>query len=279
MKRNSSYKNSSPILYLVATPIGNLNEISSRALDILKTVDIIACEDTRTSGILLSHFKINTKRIAYHNFNEVEATKGIIELLNQGKNVALISDAGYPLLSDPGYELVRKCRELDIQVSTISGPNACINALVASGLDTRHFMFYGFLNSKSSQARKELESLKDFPYTIVFYEAPHRINKTIELVFDVFGDRNACIARELTKVHEEYITGTLSELKTIGELKGEIVLIVEGKKEEIIIEEKTIFNEIESLINNGYKTKEAIKEISLKYSLSKNDLYNKFIKR
>lgn len=279
MKRTKSYQKTKGVLYLVATPIGNLNEISSRALDILNSVDIIACEDTRNSGKLLKHFNIDKKLITYHNFNEEESAKGIIDLLKNDKDVALISDAGYPLLSDPGYEIVNKCRNEGIPVTTISGPNAGLNALVASGLNTNHFYFYGFLNSKQSQAKKELEALKDFKDTIIFYEAPHRIEKTIELMYQVFNDRRVVIARELTKIHEEYIEGTLSELKVLHDLKGEIVLLVEGNKEEVVIDENLLIKEVERLIKTGIKTKDACGQVAKEYKVSKNDLYNKYIKR
>lgn len=279
MKRTKSYQKSSGILYLVATPIGNLNEISSRALDILKSVDVVACEDTRNSGKLLKHFEINKKLIAYHNFNEEESTKGLIELLQKENNVALISDAGYPLLSDPGFEVVRKCRELNIPVTTISGPNAGLNALVASGLNTTHFYFYGFLNAKASQAKKELEELKEFKDTLIFYEAPHRIEKTIKLMYEVLGNRNAVIARELTKIHEEYIEGTLEELTSITDLKGEMVVLVEGNKEEKVFDEDELLKEVEALIKENVKAKDACGIVAKKYKQSKNDLYAKYLKR
>lgn len=279
MKRTKSYQNNNTVLYLVATPIGNLNEISSRALDILNSVDIIACEDTRNSGKLLKHFNIDKKLIAYHNFNEEESSKGLIDLLKQGNNIALITDAGYPLLSDPGYTIVSKCRQEGIAVSTISGPNAGLNALVASGLSTTHFYFYGFLNSKSSQAKKELEDLKDFKDTLIFYEAPHRIEKTIKLMNEVLGDRNACIARELTKIHEEYITGTLSELTSLSDLKGEMVIIVEGNKEEMIINDEALLKEVDELIKDNIKAKDACGIVAKKYKQSKNELYEKYLKR
>ena len=161
-------------LFLVATPIGNLNEVSFRTLEVLKSVELIACEDTRNTRKLLSHFDIHTKLISYHNFNEELASEDILKVLDDGKNVALVSDAGYPLLSDPGYVLVNKVIDKGYKISTISGPNAGINGLVASGLSATHYLFYGFLNAKSSKAKKELEDLKDFPYTIIFYEAPHK---------------------------------------------------------------------------------------------------------
>ena len=273
--------NKSATLFLVATPIGNLNEVSNRTLDVLRSVSVIACEDTRNSVKLLSHFDIHTKLITYHNFNEVDSTKGIISLLEKGEDVALISDAGYPLISDPGYVLVNEVIEKGFNIVTVSGPSAGINALVASGLNTNHYLFYGFLNAKQSAAKKELQSLVNFPYTMIFYEAPHRIEKTLKLCLEVFGDRKAVVARELTKLHEEYLRGTLNELTKLEDIKGEIVLLIEGcpinEKQEV--NEDIMFEEIEALINNGYKTKQAVKEISIKYDVSKNTLYNSYIKR
>ena len=266
-------------LFLVATPIGNLNEVSNRTLDTLRNVDVIACEDTRNTIKLLSHFDIHTKMITYHNFNEEESSKGIIKLLTEGNDVALVSDAGYPLISDPGYLLVNEVIENGFNIVTVSGPNAALNGLVASGLETNHYLFYGFLNSKSSQARKELEELKLFPYTIVIYEAPHRIEKTLKLMNEVFGDRKACLARELTKLHEQYHRGTLSQLCELHDLKGEMVLIVEGyKKKEEEINLDSVLDEIDNLISSGMKTKSAINEVSKKYDLSKNNLYNLYLK-
>ena len=266
-------------LFLVATPIGNLNELTSRAIETLKNVSVIACEDTRNSLKLLSHFDIHTKMISYHNFNEEESSNGIINLLRQGEDVALISDAGYPLISDPGYILVNKVIDEGFNIVTVSGPNAAINALVASGLKTTHYLFYGFLNAKQSQAKKELEELKEFPYTIVFYEAPHRIEKTLKLMLDVLGDRKACLARELTKLHEEFIRGNLSDLCKLQELKGEMVVVVEGhdnKQEEVDIND--LIKEVDKLVTSGLKTKEAIKQIAEKYNYSKNNLYNTYLK-
>ena len=265
-------------LFLVATPIGNLNEVSPRTIETLKNAEVVACEDTRNTRKLLSHFDIHTKMVTYHNFNEREEYSKLLEILKEGKDVALVSDAGYPLISDPGYILVNEVIKEGINIVTISGPSAGINALVASGLETAHYMFYGFLNSKSSQAKKELEALKSFPYTIIFYEAPHRINKTLELMLDVLGDRKACVARELTKLHEEYTRGNLSQLKDI-EYKGEIVVLVEGCKEEKKqIDEVDLIQEVDNLVKNGLKTKAAVKEIADKYQVSKNDLYNKYLK-
>ena len=267
-------------LYLVATPIGNLSEISSRALDTLNNVDIIACEDTRNSRKLLSHFDIHQKLVAYHKYNENSESTNLINELKEGKNIAIISDAGYPLISDPGYVIVQKAIEEDINVVTISGPNAGLNALVTSGLDNTHYLFYGFLNSKQSSAKKELEELKNLPYTLIFYEAPHRINETLKICLEVLGDRKAVVARELTKIHETFYRDKLSNLVNLGDLKGEIVLLIEGKdtsiKEEVDI--NVVRNELKELVNSGLKLKKACEIIGEKYNLSKSNLYNDFIK-
>lgn len=267
-------------LFLVATPIGNLSEVSDRTLDTLRNVDVIACEDTRNTIKLLSHFDIHTRMITYHNFNEEESSKGIIKLLQEGNDVALVSDAGYPLISDPGYLLVNEVIENGFNITTISGPNAALNALVASGLETNHYLFYGFLSAKASQARKELEQLKNFPYTIIFYEAPHRIEKTLKLMYEVLGDRKACLARELTKLHEQYHRGSLGELCQLHDLKGEMVLIVEGdKKEDREVDLEKLLDEVEQLVNGGLKSKQAVNEVSSRYGFSKNVLYNAYLKK
>lgn len=271
---NSSYGT----LFIVSTPIGNLSEASKRVIDTLNMVDIVACEDTRNTRKLLSHFDIHKPMISYHNFNEDEESNKLIVLLKEGKNIALVSDAGYPLISDPGYILVNKLADEDIKMTVISGPSAGINALVASGLETSHYLFYGFLNAKSSKAKTELEALRAFPYTLIFYEAPHRINKMLNLLYEVYGNRKVCVARELTKLHEEFVRGNLLDVKD-KEYKGEIVVVVEGfKGEEREIDMSSCLEEVKKLVNNGLKTKDAVKVIAEKYKIKKNDLYNSFIK-
>ena len=265
-------------LFLVATPIGNLNEVSGRCLDVLRSVSVIACEDTRNSQKLLSHFDIHTRTITYHNFNERQSSKGILSLLEKGEDVALISDAGYPLISDPGYLLVNEVIDAGYKIVTVSGPNAALNALVASGLPTNHYLFYGFLNAKQSQAKKELESLKGFPYTLIFYEAPHRIEKTLKLMYEILGDRKACLARELTKLHEEYHRGTLKELCGLHDLKGEMVVIVEGDTSEKEVSMEDLLKEMDLLIEEGQRAKDAAKTVSEKYEVSKNQLYQAYLK-
>ena len=270
--------NDQATLFLVATPIGNLSEVSERCLDVLRSVSVIACEDTRNSIKLLSHFDIHTKLITYHNFNERESTRGILSLLEKGEDVALISDAGYPLISDPGYQLVNEVIDAGYRIVTISGPNAALNALVASGLPTEHYLFYGFLNAKITKAEKQLTELKDFPYTLIFYEAPHRIEKTLQLALKVLGDRKACLARELTKLHEEYHRGTLSKLSELRDLKGEMVLIIEGCREKEAPSMEELLEETEELIEKNCRLKEAVKMVAEKYNVSKNDLYQNYLK-
>jgi len=266
-------------LYLVATPIGNLSEFTPRAIENLKEVDLIACEDTRTSFTLLKHFNIETKTISYHEYNEAERSDYLLDLLKEGKDIAIISDAGYPLISDPGYHILHKAIEAGVNIVPISGANAAINALVASGLDSSHYLYYGFLNSKSSIAKKQLLDLESFPYTLIFYEAPHRIHKTLKLVLETLGDRQAVIARELTKLHEEFIRGNISKLLEKEEYKGELVLLVEGKKiEEKEVDMNSLIKQVKQQIKKGASSKEAIKEVAKENNISKNVLYEAYIK-
>ena len=277
MKRQKSFQNENPTLYLIATPIGNLNEFSTRAISILKEVDIVACEDTRVTKSLFEHFDIEARLLAYHNFNEKESTNGLIELLCKGNDIALVSDAGYPLVSDPGYNIVHSAIEHGFNVVTISGPSAGLHALVASGLDVRHYLFYGFLSDKKGKARVELEALATFPYTMIFYEAPHRLKESLKLMYEVLGERKACIARELTKIHEEYIRGTLREFLDLEELKGEIVILIEGYVKEEAIDQKKIEIMLKELISEGMSSKDAIKKVSKDSGISKNDIYRLYL--
>ena len=260
-------------IYIVATPIGNLNDITQRALDTLGSADIIACEDTRNTLKLLTHFNISKTLISCHEHNEFNVFHHIINLVKEGKKVAMVSDAGYPGISDPGSILIRNCIEEDIDVEVVSGPCAIINALVGSGLDTTHFYFHGFLPSKSSDRKKELATIKDKSETMIFYEAPHRINDTLNEMLAILGDRYACVCRELTKKHEEYVRGMLSEL-AIKEYKGELVVVVSGKqKEEVIITSAEIIQQVNELIKTGLSTKDAIKETADILKVKKNEVY------
>ena len=277
MKRQKSFENEKPTLFLVPTPIGNLSEMTPRALDILNSVDVIACEDTRTSGQLLKHFDIHKRLVAYQNFNEESSADGLIKLLSQGQNIALITDAGYPLMSDPGQRVVKKATDEGYNVVPISGCNAMLNALVASGLVVQPFIFIGFLPPNTSLCKKKLEEYKNYPMTLVFYEAPHRIEKMLKACLEVLGDRECSLARELTKVHEEFLRGKISEiLEVASELKGEMVLVVEGNHEEpsAAIDAGFIIASVNEAIASGKSKSDAVKEIAKKYNLSKNKVYD-----
>lgn len=279
MIRQKSFDREEAAIYVVATPIGNLNEMTPRAIEVLETVDVIAAEDTRNTVKLLHHFGIKTRLIAHHQHNEEHSADGIISLLEEGKKVAIVSDAGYPLISDPGNVLVKKASIKGYPIIPISGSNAMLNALVASGMDTQHFLFFGFLKQQEKERIKQLQSLKDFPYTIVFYEAPHRIGKMLKSCKEVFGDREICIARELTKRHEEFIKGTISELIDIAdELKGEMVVIVEGckKQEDVLVDSIDIQQRIRTYIEEGMTTNHAIKTVAKEMGISKNELYKQY---
>lgn len=280
MNRQKSFENNQPTLYLVATPIGNLDEITYRALHILKTVDYIAAEDTRNTIRLLNHFQISTKLISHHEHNIQQSIPKLIHLLEEGHNIALVSDAGYPAISDPGYELVLKAIEQDINVVPISGCNACLDALVVSGIAPQPFMFYGFLDHSDKKKKKELERLKKYKETIVFYESPHRIKKTLLLMLEILGDRHIALCRELTKKHEEIIRGSISEINAVtDELKGEMVIVVEGSHEETV--EETVFSttikeDVDHFIEKGMSTKDAIKEVAKIRNLNKNAVYKEY---
>lgn len=276
MFRNKSFDNKTPLLYLVATPIGNLQEMSNRALNVLKEMDVIAAEDTRNTFMLLSQYGIKKELFSLREHNELEASKHVIELLKSGKKVAYVSDAGYPGISDPGYLLVKTAIENGISVSTISGSSAFINALVASGLPTDHFYFYGFLSKKGNDARKALEDMLEREETLIFYESPHHIEETIKLLHSVFGDRRCVIARELTKLNEEYIRGSLLELTELdfSTLKGEMVILVEGKSQsDSEINDSLIQKRLEFIINKGVSKKAAIEIVSDELKVGKNRVY------
>ncbi len=278
MKRQLNFEGEGAILYLVGTPIGNLSEMTPRALEVLSEVEYVAAEDTRNSGLLLSHFNIHKPFISCHEHNEVEAAAKIIALLESGHSVAYVSDAGYPCISDPGSRLVKAALENGIKISVISGPSALLNALAGSGLPTDHFYFHGFLDSKDSVRKNQLQELFNKQETLIFYEAPHRIEKTLKAMYDVFGDRRACIARELTKKHEEFIRGNLSELAMIDAetLKGEMAIVVEGNSDEIstVVDDEKILKFVKSLTDVGLSTKDAIRQASAVLKVSKNYIYS-----
>lgn len=279
IKRELNYEGPSPLLYLLATPIGNMSEISPRTKAIIEESEYIACEDTRNSGLLLSRLGFRKKLISCHEHNEEAASSQIVSLLKQGKKVAYMSDAGYPAISDPGSRLVANCLNNGIKVSTVSGPNAALNALASSGLDSTHFYFHGFLSSKPSERDQELQEIQSRKETVIFYESPHRIGKTLAALYEALGERPAVIARELTKAHEEFIRGNLKEFLTldVSSLKGEMVIIVEGKKEEKAIDEKTILDQLKAYLDTGIRSKEAIKKTAETLSVNKNQVYSLYL--
>ena len=273
--RIRSFDKEKAILYLVATPIGNLEDMTFRAVRILKEVDKIYAEDTRNSGVLLKHYNINSKLESYHEFNQDLKSEQILNELRSGMKLAIISDAGLPVISDPGYKIVKSVIAEGIAVSTIPGASAGISALIASGIAPMPYTFYGFLDSKKSKRVKELDDIKFGNNTIIFYEAPHRIEETLDDMISVLGNRNACLARELTKSFEEYVRGTLEEIKQELPLKGEMVFIVEGYKENKEIDNP--FVRIEELISLGYKPNDAIKEVAKEANINRSDLYKDYL--
>lgn len=274
MIRSKSFESENNLLYLVATPIGNMSEMSERAISILSNVDVVAAEDTRNTGALLSKLGISKELFSLREHNENDASEHVIQLIKNGKKVAYVSDAGYPGISDPGYLLVQNALREGIRVSTISGPCAFINALVASGLETNHFYFHGFLSAKDGEAKRELEELKSRKETLIFYESPHRIIRMLKNLNDVLGNRKAVIARELTKVNEEYIRGSLLELIEIDEstLKGEMVVLVEGNKDKPIVSETKIKERVGYYLKRGYSKKEAAELVSRELDVPKNQI-------
>lgn len=278
-ERELNFQGRSPLLYLLATPIGNLEEISPRTKNIIEQAEYIACEDTRNSGLLLSRLGFDKKLISCHEHNEEQASEQIVRLLNEGKKVAYMSDAGYPAISDPGSRLVANCLANGIKVATVSGPNAALNALASSGLDSTHFYFHGFLSAKPSERDTELEQIKNRKETVIFYESPHRIKKTLTALYESLGERKAVIARELTKAHEEYIRGNLKEFLDLDEttLKGEMVIIVEGDKSQPLVSEEAILEQLKSLLDEGLRSKEAIKKTAELLSVNKNQVYSLYL--
>ena len=279
MQIQKSFKGQSSYgkLYLVATPIGNMDDMSIRMVNILKEVDVIAAEDTRNTGLLLKHFGIETRQISFHEHNAQEKIPVLLDLLKSGQNLAQVSDAGLPSISDPGHDLVKAAIAEDIAVVTVPGPSAGISALIASGLAPQPHIFYGFLPRKSGQQKEFFESKKAYPETQIFYESPHRVKATLENMLEVYGDRSVVLARELTKIYEEYQRGRISELIDYlaeNALKGECLLIVAGASLEK--EDKAdadLLAEIDSLVQSGSKKNQAIKEVAKKYGRNKSQLY------
>lgn len=271
-------------LYLVATPIGNLDDITLRAIKTLEEVDLIAAEDTRHTLKLLNHLKIKKPLISYYKQTEKNKSNILIDKLIEGKNIALVSDAGTPGISDPGEEIVRKSIENNIKVIPIPGACALINGLICSGLDSKEFTFIGFLPVNQTEKKNKLEEIKNENKTLIFYEAPHKLKGTLQKMLEILGNRKIVLARELTKIHEEYIRGNIDEiLQNQKEPKGEYVILVEGNREniknEVILNELSLESHYEYYKNKGFEKKEIIKKIANDRKTNKNEIYQYFINK
>ena len=261
------------MIYFVATPIGNLNDISLRALETLKNVQVIACEDTRTSKVLLDKFEIKNKLlISYHKFNEQESSQNIIKLASEGKDIAIISDAGMPGISDPGNILAKKLVEAKIDFTVIPGASALTTALVLSGFDSRNFFFAGFLPEKKVEKDKLLSQISTLSSTLIFYVSSHNIKKDIQYLFEQLGNRKACLVKELTKVFETKYYFSLLSLPEVDE-RGEFVLIVEGNNESLDFDSMTIQEHVLFYVNLGFSKNDAIKKVAKERGKSKNEIY------
>ena len=267
-------------LYLIPTPIGNLDDITIRALNILKFVDIILCEDTRDSGVLLKHFNIKKKLISCHEFNEGKIVDMVLGFLKDGKNIGLVTDQGTPIISDPGFIISRAIIQAGYSVISLPGATAFVPALTSSGIDPSPFLFYGFLNSKNSKQVTELKKLKDVPYTLIFYESVHRLTNTLQNMLNIFGDRNIALCRELSKVHEEFIRDNISKVIPLSDtLKGEFVIVVEGNKSEDDFSNLDIMEHIQLYLDEGLSEMDSIKKVSKERHVAKSVIYSEYHKR
>jgi len=270
-------------LYLVATPIGNLADITHRALQILKDVDLIACEDTRHTHKLLQHYGITTKTVSYHEHNEQQRTPQLVDQLKQGSDIAVVSDAGTPSISDPGYRLVRAAIENGVAVVPVPGPSALISALIAAGLPTDEFFFAGFLPSRTNARRTRLSELRTVPGTLIFYEAPHRLATTLKDAYEILGERDAVVARELTKLHEEIKRGRLSDLASYfedgGKARGEIVLLIDRNviADTTVKTESSIAALVDRFEEEGMDHRAALKKAARELGLSRAEAYRRLL--
>lgn len=263
-------------LYLIPTPIGNMEDITLRSINILKEVDVIFSEDTRETLKLLNYLEISKKLISCHKFNEDKVYTKVLDYLKEGQNVGLVTDRGTPAISDPGYVAAFNAIKEGYNVVGLPGATAFVPALITSGLNPNKFLFYGFLDSKKSSKKKELEELKNIKYTIIFYESPFRVRETIELINNIFGERNISVSREISKKYEEIYRGTPEKvLQELTEPKGEFVIVVEGNKEEVNYDDISIEEHVNLLIKEGKSEKEAIKEVAKLHKLNKNEVYMK----
>ncbi len=267
----------SPSLYLIPTPIGNLEDITIRSLNILKMVDFVFCEDTRDTGVLLKNYDINKKLISCHEYNENEVVDKAISLLKEGYNIGLVTDQGTPIISDPGFLISRGVIQAGFHVIGLPGPTAFVPALIMSGIDPSPFLFYGFLNSKNSKQLKELDSLKSLPYTIIFYESVHRLENTLFNIKEVFGDREIALCREISKVYEEIHRDTISNiLPFVSSLKGEFVIVVKGNTTFYDFSELTVLEHVKLYLDDGMDEKDALKRVAKERGVSKSIIYSEY---
>lgn len=285
MQIQKSFKGKTPYgtLYLVPTPIGNLQDITQRAVDTLKEVDFICAEDTRNTGLLLKHFEITSKQISFHEHNAYGKIPDLLNFLKEGKSLAQVSDAGMPSISDPGHDLVKAAIAEDIPVVSLPGASAGITALIASGLAPQPHIFYGFLSRKSGQQKDFLKSKRTYPETQIFYESPYRVAETLQSILDIYGNRQIVLVRELTKLYEEYQRGSISDILAYiaeNQLKGECLLIVDGYQGDVYgeadLDNLDISKLVRQLVEEGDKPNKAIKKIANTYNLNRQTVYNSY---
>lgn len=271
--------NGTPTLYLIATPIGNMEDITYRAVKILEEVEVIFSEDTRVTNQLLTYLGIQKKLISNHQYNEIENKEKLLSYLKDGYNVGLVTDRGTPVISDPGYELAKIAIENGYNVVSIPGACAFVSALIVSNIDCFPFTFYGFLNSKGSKRRKELEALKKLDHAIIFYESPHRLSETLIDMLEILGNRKCSISREITKKFEEVYRGNIEEIiDQTKDAKGEFVIVVEGNKNVNSFDNLTLVEHVNLYIKEGYDKKEAIKKVAKERQINKNEVYMEYNK-
>ncbi len=269
----------SPSLYLIPTPIGNMEDITLRALNILRDVDEVLCEDTRDTGVLLKHFNIQKKLVSCHEYNEEKMIKYVLSKLSDGLNLGLVTDQGTPIISDPGFVVSRAVIDAGYNVISLPGATAFVPSLTSSGLEPSHFLYYGFLNSKSSKQKTELMSLVNIPYTMVFYESVHRLSNTLENMLEIFGNRKVCLCRELSKIHEEYIRSNLEDLlPLVDSLKGEFVIVVDGNHEVFDYSSLGVVEHVQMYLDDMSEM-DAIKKVAKERGVAKAVIYQEYHNR
>ena len=274
--RQNSYDNS-PSLYLIPTPVGNMEDITLRAIHTLEMVDFLLCEDTRVTSELLHKLNIKKKLIHSDDHNEDSLKEMVLSKLQEGNNIGLVTDRGTPIISDPGYKIVEYVTSYGFNVISLPGPTAFVPALTMSGINPAPFLFYGFLNSKDSKRKKELETLKKLPYTIILYEAPHRIQDMLTSLLEVFGNRKIALCREISKKYEEAIRGAITDvLEVVDSIKGEMVVVVEGNLEQEDYSSMTILEHISLYLEDGMSEKEAIKKVAVERGIPKSVVYKEY---